>query len=242
MNMKIAVCEDNPEDYKILEKMIHAFLEHHNIKAEIASFSCGEDFLTAHTDMHYDIVFMDIYLTGSTGIETAAVACSLSPVQTIFTTTSQEHAIEAFSLNAAHYLVKPLSLEAVADAMERCLLRMGIRYSEHLDIKTSQGMVSIPTDNIVYIEVFNKVCLIHTEKNSFQTYSSLEAIFELLDSNTFLRAQRSFIVNMNFIESFYFDHIVLSNGKDIVLSRNNRTELKDQYQQFLFRLARREGV
>ena len=240
MNIKIAVCEDNPEDYKNLKAMIHVFLENHNIKADIASFSSGEDFLTSHTDRHYDIVFMDVYLTGSNGVETAVTACSQSPVQTIFTTTSLEHAIDAFNVNATHYLVKPLTSEAVTEAMERCLLRMGIKYSEHLDIKTSRGTVSIPADHIVYIEVFNKVFLIHTEKNSFQTYSSLDAIFELLDSKTFMRAQRSYIVNMNFIESFYFDHIILSDGKDIVLSRNNRTELKDQYQQFLFRLARRE--
>ena len=57
-----------------------------------------------------------------------------------------------------------------------------------------------------------------------------------------MKAQRSFIVNMNFIELFYFDHIVLANGKDIVLSRSNRTELKNQYQQFLFRLARRGEI
>lgn len=56
-----------------------------------------------------------------------------------------------------------------------------------------------------------------------------------------MRAQRSFIVNMNFIESFYFDHIVLSTKKEIVLSRNTRSQLKNQYQQFLFRLARRES-
>ena len=60
-------------------------------------------------------------------------------------------------------------------------------------------------DNIVYIEVLNKICTVHTEKNNFQTYISLDALSELLDSTSFIRAQRSFIVNMKYIESFYFD-------------------------------------
>lgn len=97
-------------------------------------------------------------------------------------------------------------------------------------------------DNIVYIEVLNKICTVHTEKNSFQTYISLDALSELLDGTSFIRAQRSFIVNMKYIESFYFDHIVMQGGKEIVLSRSSRTELKNQYQQFLFHLARRGAV
>ena len=80
--------------------------------------------------------------------------------------------------------------------------------------------------------------MIHTAKRSFQTYMTLNSIFELLD-DSFMKAQRSFIVNMHAIESFYFDHIVLTDGKDIVLSRKNRSDLKKQYQDFLFHAARR---
>lgn len=242
MNLNIAICDDDKNDSETLESEIHAFCSGQNLTAKIELFSCGEDFLTGCQHNNYDIVFMDIYLSGITGIDAVTHAHSKNPFQVIFVTTSLEHAIDAFRLNATHYLVKPPTSKDVSEAMERCLARMSIGYSKHLDIKTSSGMVSVPTDNIVYIEVFNKVCLIHTEKNIFQTYSSLDAMFELLDSNTFMRAQRSFIVNMNCIESFYFDHIILSDGKNIVLSRNNRTDLKDQYQQFLFRLARREGI
>ena len=43
-------------------------------------------------------------------------------------------------------------------------------------------------------------------------------------------------------QSFYFDHVVLQNGKEIVLSRNSRGELKNQYQQFLFHLARKGAI
>lgn len=131
--------------------------------------------------------------------------------------------------------------EAIFSKNELQIHDIHIQYFRCLEIKTNQGVVSLPVHQILYIEVFNKVCLVHTKKNTFHTYSSLDSLFELLDSHTFMRAQRSYIVNMNNIESFYFDHIVLSNGKEIMLSRNTRSELKKQYQQFLFRLARRES-
>ncbi len=82
-----------------------------------------------------------------------------------------------------------------------------------------------------------KLCLIHTEKNEFRTYTSLDALFEQLD-DSFLRLQRSYVVNMNFIESFLFDRVILKNNMEIMLSRSNRSEMKKQYQSFLFQMAR----
>lgn len=185
---------------------------------------------------------MDIYLGGINGVETARDISRTGRGRFIFTTTSREHALEAFALNAAHYLLKPLTKNAVREALGRCLPRHEEERPKLLEIKTGQGIVPVRMDNIVYIEVLNKICTVHTEKNSFQTYTSLDALSELLDGASFIRAQRSFIVNMNYIESFYFDHIVLQGGKEIVLSRNSRAELKKQYQHFLFHLARRGAV
>ena len=93
--------------------------------------------------------------------------------------------------------------------------------------------------NIIYIEVFNKISVIHTTGNTLQTYTSLDALFEALGPHMFMRAQRSYIVNMKFIDSFFYDHILLQNRLEIKLSRNNRSILKTQYQNFLFDLARK---
>lgn len=81
----------------------------------------------------------------------------------------------------------------------------------------------------------------HTQDRSFQTYTSLNALFTLLDEDLFLRVQKSFVVNMAFIDSFFYDHIVLKDGTEISISRNKRTELKKQYQDFLFRFVRGHG-
>lgn len=206
---------------------------------KIDCFSCGEDFLSSKGQ--YDIVFMDIYLTGISGMETVERFGNTEHCQVVFTTTSREHAVEAFGMNAAHYLLKPLNAEGVAEAMERSLARLGHGAGRSLPVKTSRGTVSVPMEKIVYIEVLDKLCTVHTEKNAFQTYASLDALFEQLD-DMFLRVQRSYVVNMGFVESFLFDRVILSGGTEIMLSRNNRAELKAQYQKFLFGLARRSDA
>lgn len=239
MNIEIAVCDDNEKDCRFLESQIDTYMKTNHIIGNITLFSCGEDFLSAKPDKPYDIVFMDIYLPGINGIDTILEASSRDSFQLVFTTVSQEYAIEAFGLDAAHYLIKPVTENTVTEAMERCISRMETNDIKYIDIRANIGNVSIPTDRIVYIEVYNKTCIIHTEKSEFVTKSSLDAIYELLGGDMFMRAQRSFVINMRFIESFSFNCITLYGGVKIIPSRRNWNELKKQYHQFLFQLARK---
>lgn len=238
--MRIAICEDENNSLINLKKQIGVFCTGKNITGEIDCFSCGIDFIASQNQ--YEIIFMDIYLPDIIGTDVIRRLSGRADSQVVFTTNSREHAVEAFGLNAAHYLVKPLTQETVNQALERCLDFLGKEALKILEVKSGQGIVPIPTKNIAYIEVFNKISMIHTKKNVIQTYASLDALFEILDEHCFMRAQRSFIVNMNYIDFFSFDRLFLQDGTEIMLSRNNRAELKKQYQRFLFDLARRGDV
>lgn len=241
--MRIALCDDDAASLDSLEKLVRAFCREQGLEAVIDRFGGGEEFLRAEgAGDSYDIVFMDIYLNPGepTGMQLIHSLGDSHGTQVVFVTTSTDHALEAIGLNAAHYLVKPASGENVAEAMRRCLERSQYRPSRMLDIKTGKGTVSIPAESIRYIEVFNKLSVLHTAKGEVKTRASLDSLSELLDEGRFMRAQRSYLVNMSFIDSISFDRLKLKNGAWIMLSRNNRAELKNQYQTFLFRFARGE--
>ncbi|KPU43502.1 sensory transduction protein LytR [Oxobacter pfennigii] len=238
--MRIALCDDDVTARQALKTQLNTYCSQRNLCLTIDCFSCGEDFLKS--SVQYEIVFMDIYLTGMSGTEAVQEIRKTSRCSVVFMTVSREHAVEAFGLNATHYLIKPITEEALAEAMQRCLERIDRESERLLEVKSRQGTVPILMKNIIYIEIFNKISIIHTEKKHIQTYMTLDALLKLLEESVFMRAQRSFIVNMNFIESFFFDRIVLKDGTEIILSRKNRSELKAQYQHFLFNLARRGGI
>ena len=68
----------------------------------------------------YDLLFCDIYMKEENGIEVAQKLLALSPkTAVVFFTTSREHAVDAFSLEALHYLVKPVSQEDIAEVFRR---------------------------------------------------------------------------------------------------------------------------
>lgn len=243
MLLDIAVCDDDESDRNSLVSHLTDVCAGLGLLTQIDTFTSGEHFLSAGIAKNYDIVFMDIYLNDINGINVVRTA-QMSRPQTshfVFTTISSEHAIEAFNLNASHYLIKPLKREKVREAVKRCISSCPAKNKKILDIKTGRKQISIPMEDISYIEVTNTRCTIHTEDHSFQTYISLNTLFTLLDEELFLRVQKSFVVNMAFIDSFFYDHIVLKDGTEISISRNKRTELKKQYQDFLFRFVRRQG-
>lgn len=240
MRLDIAICEDNEEDSKNLMKRLNEACAKLGAAIRADIFRTGEEFLSACAGKTYHIAFMDIYLQGMSGIEAAKAV--RGPCRFVFTTVSAEHAVEAFGLNAAHYLVKPLSKENVAEALTRCIAALPEKNTPLLSIKAGKRITRIPMGNIVYIEVKNKVCEVHTENERHETPISLNALCGQLDETLFMRAQQSFAVNMNFIEAFYYDRIIMRGGLEIPLSRNNRAELKKQYQRFLFGQVRGEAL
>jgi len=236
--LHIALCDDIPSILASLKIYLNNYCEFNHIKPTIHCFDCGEALLAS--EEQFDIVFMDIFLKGMKGTDAVRNYRKCQKSQIIFITTSLDHAIEAFGLNATHYLVKPLTQKAVTDAMDRCLTSMELqmKLNKVIEIKSNKGMVSIPTNHIIYIEVFNRISIIHTKTDHIQIHSSLDALFEILDKSFFMRAQRSYIVNMRFIEDISNDRIFLQGNIEIMLSRKNRETLKKQYQQFLYSLAR----
>lgn len=242
MQFEIAAVDDCGDDLEVLAEQIKVVCSEINIESRVYLFHSGEEFLTANRDHGFDITFMDICMNDMNGIETVKSALTGKSRRFIFTTTSTDYAVEAFALNAVHYLVKPTTNESVAEALKRCIQTVPEKSGKILNIKFGKFVIPVPTDEILFIEVTDKLCTVHTEKNQIDTHTSLGALYALLDSNIFIRPQQSYVVNMNYIDSFFFDHIVLRNGKEITLSRNGRAELKERYQSFLFRLARGDGV
>lgn len=243
MRLYIAICDDNESDLDALFSHLTSVCNELGITHQIDVFTDGSDFLASPYLKEYNMVFLDIYLKDLNGVDVVRDARTeiSKTCHFVFTTISREHAIEAFNLNALHYLTKPLTQTQVKEAVERCIRIYSDEDPKVLEIKTGRKRIPIPMDSIVYIEVSNTLCTIHTEHGDYQTYSSLNTLFGLLDKALFIRAQKSFVVNMRFIDSFFYDHVVLRDGTEISLSRNNCAELKKQYQDFLFRYVRRGG-
>ena len=114
--MEFAVCDDSAADRNTLIAMVQQYCGQRGIPAKILQFSRAGELLQEFTPGRYHVVFLDIYMPGLTGVEAARrlrkrdANCML-----VFTTTSEEHALDSYSVYAAGYLLKPYSREQLAE-------------------------------------------------------------------------------------------------------------------------------
>ena len=123
--MKIAIVDDNEDDRKRLQEEITKICDNKSRKDfEITEFFSGEDFINLieknENKKYFDIVFLDIYMNGITGIETAKKLRETdNQSKIIFITTSNEFASESYEVKAYDYLIKPFSKERILKTIER---------------------------------------------------------------------------------------------------------------------------
>ena len=169
-------------------------------------------------DNRVDLVFLDISMPGMGGLELAKVLKNGYPM-VIFMTANKEHAVEAFDLNAVDYLLKPVTEARFLDAIQKAKklfksksLVLDNRTSEYVFIRDSNTVRKLSLQDILYFEATGDYVKVSLEDRHYIIHSSLKTIEQKLPSNLFLRVHRSFIINLNNIDS--------SEGKTLVIKRH----------------------
>ena len=160
-------------------------------------------------------------LPGINGLEVAKKLFQKSCI--IFITFYEEYALDAFEVDAIHYLIKPVTEERLYLALDRAIGRL-----EQIDHKTltlvKGGKTQIlQIQDILYCEVFNHQIIIHTLQNTYNYSGTLDMLEKELDGR-FFRCHRSFIINMDFVVGKEEGVAIISNGDKILISRRKQSE------------------
>lgn len=239
--MNIGICDDLCSDLVLLEKYIFHYMNTQSIDCTISKFESGENLLADLKNKQYDILFLDIYMEGKNGIETARIIrdAGLECI-IIFTTTSPDHALDGFEVGAVHYLMKPLNYENVKSGLERCK-QVFAQSRQYIEVKSGRTNTRILLNDLIFAEVYSNTLLIHTPFKEVKTYVSLDEFMKLLPTENFLRCHRSYVVNMNFIASQDDSDFVLKDGVRIPIPKKDRQLMRQKYSDYLFSTIRRRN-
>lgn len=238
--MRIAVCDDEAKER---EQFLQA-MKSWDPDLTMEQFSSGASLLkAARTPPPFDIIFLDIYLPGENGIDIANTLEEISPTTGIaFITTSEDHAVAAFSVNALHYLVKPVTAEGIAAAFSR-LRKQQLEHRDYISFSVGQTNRPVFLDQICYFNsVSHTVEVTLADGQRFRVWTPLSELEQKLNRN-FLKLNRGIIVNMAYIEQMGTDRCVMQDGKEMFLAVRGRGDICAAYNDYLLsRLSRQKDI
>ncbi len=237
--MRIAVCDDDLQEQKQFEEALKCF----DTTQSAETFNNGTALLTAaKKDPPFDIVFLDIYMPGENGIDIAKELQAVSPeTGIVFVTTSREHAVDAFSLYALHYLVKPITPEGIAEAFRR-LTELHSEYRERISLAVGSERYTVFLDQICLLENDNHaVNVLLADGQKLKVWMSFNELEKKMNGN-FLKINRGIVVNMDHIAQMGTDTCILQDGIKLPIAIRQSAAIRAAYDNYVFdRLSKRKG-
>ena len=181
-----------------------------------------------------DIVFLDIRMPDLDGIQLARTLGQFSrPPAVVFVSAHEQHAVEAFAIDATDYLLKPVSMERLAATLRRIESRAigkvdraappeGAERDEEaafpfVAVEVAGKIRLIDRGEIRYVEAEGDYVRFHTYKDAYLVRKSLSSLAEQWSSEGFVRVHRSFLVNLRHVIEIqpYFNHQLIVRLNDV---------------------------
>lgn len=119
--INIAICDDDIDEIKIISTFVSKNIKELNISFKITVFNEGQDLIEhiSSAKENFDIIFLDIYMKASQGIDIARKIREFDEeCKIIFITSSREHAIDSYEVRAVYYILKPIDEEKLSTAIK----------------------------------------------------------------------------------------------------------------------------
>ena len=236
--MRIAVCDDDLREQEQVDGAIRGW----DPTRTTEKFFNGSSLLEAAKKLPaFDIVFLDVYMPGESGVDIAGALKKTSPeTEIVFVTTSENHAVSAFSLGALHYLVKPVTTDGIIETFRR-LAELRTRQRETLSFSVAGDVCTVFLSQICSLESGNHAVEVSLDDGRrLKTRTPLHEL-EQKAGRRFLKINRGIIVNMEHIERMGTECCILRNGSRFFLAVRERSAICAAYNDYLLdRLSPRE--
>ncbi|NIF04739.1 response regulator transcription factor [Chryseobacterium sp. Tr-659] len=206
-----------------------------DILGEFSNAPSALDFLK---DNDVDLIFLDIEMPMVTGLEFAEMLPKKSLI--IFTTAYSQYALKSYELEAVDYLLKPIDPQRLEKAIDKAVLYTQLlskdtikntvesNSADFLFIKADRRFYKINFSDIKFIEGLKDYVVMHTRQQKLITAMNLKTIHQKISGDHFIRVSKSYVVNMNYIDSFD-NHNIYIEDSEIPLGEVYRSEFFTKY-------------
>lgn len=246
MNLRAIIVEDEKHSRETLKNLLEKFCE--DVKV-IGLATSIEEALEVIPKLNPDVVFMDIELQSGTGFD---ILTNLSEIdfEVIFTTAFDQYAIKAVKFSSLDYLLKPIDLEELQQAVEKAkkaknrveynlqlktlLLNINQPKLSKICLATADGFEFIDTNEILYCEAGGSyTTFVLNNGKKLLVSKHLKEYENMLADQHFMRVHNSYLINLKKVKKFVKSdggYIVMNNDDIVSISRNKKDEFLEAMQ------------
>ena len=229
MLLRIAICDDMPENAYALERLLRRQARDLCL-VETECFTTADDLLDALSGGAIDAVFLDIQLDrNQDGVSVARQINALYPeVQIVFVTAYLQYAVSIYDASHLYFLTKPISEKRLRSALEHVIARVESRSAARFSLSVRYAGTRVFTTNeVVYFERNERVTIIHTVNGALSASQKLTEIEALLPEGRFARPHSSYLVNLLQVCSISRRDVTLQNGVVLPVSAARKDEFSE---------------
>ena len=204
------------EDEVLAQDVIRSHLARIGQMELLGVYRTAPEAQTALLHLDVDVLFLDIRLPGMSGLH--FLRSLADPPLVVLTTAYAEYALESYEFNVIDYLLKPISFERFAKAVNKIL--DGRLYSkastpveakdeDHIFIKSNSKFFRVDFSEILYVQGMKDYLKLYTPDFTLVTHHTMNEMEKTLPSRQFLRVHRSYIVAIKHIRAIYGNSIEL---------------------------------
>jgi len=238
--LKALIVEDEAPARLELRYLLQPYQDRIQIVGEATNVPEAKALIDA---IDYDVVFLDVSMPGATGMDLGAELKEKHPeLKIVFVSAYDQYAVEAFSVQAVDYLLKPVSPERMGETVRRLLEVSGDNARparpaqpplEWVPCEFHGHTAPIAVSDIIYVVAERETIYVCTTDNRYPTRFTLGELEERLPDH-FMRTHRSFIANLRQVREImpYFNGTYLLKMKDkaqseVIVSRSNVRRVKE---------------
>ena len=234
---KFAICDDDPILCEDLRRQITKYSIQKNLDITIDCFPDGEALCHRMLDEPcYDLIFLDIELGTSNGIEIGKMLRSdlwQSQTDLVYISGKDNYAMQLFENQPFDFLIKPLYYNNVHDCLSRYFLYRN-REKRFFQYTSERLKKIVRLQDVLYFECKRNKILIQTTSGATLFHDKFETLSKEFSSTEFRRIHKSYLVNTRYIKSIHHDMVELTDGKQLSISRSYRNTVQDQLMELSF--------
>ena len=217
--LRIAVCDDEIVQQKVMQALLQKYFEENDTLAEVKFYSSGQEYLKEKKSeiLNTDIFLLDIFMPELNGIDIGKELKSIGAKgKIIFITAGNDFIIEAFEIQAFSYIQKPVIYEKFSKVMNSVI--KSFEKTRYMDVVVDREKQRIYLDDIEYVETLGRRLVIYRQDEGVETYLSVKNFMDEYGEEDFLQISRYVAVSKSKIQRIVGRSLYLMNGRELSIS------------------------